>query len=128
MDESGGDRWRSGLTPMIELDVAGLRTGRGQPFNVTAVRWVRYLHRIRSAHADAAPGELTVPEVAARLHVGITVIQHWIRSGRLSTRQTASGRHRIMCSDEVEEACRQMIARSTRIHSRTQRALVGGAV
>ena len=65
-----------------ELTIAGLRTGRGQPFDVTAVRWVRYVHRIPSAHADAAPGELTVPELAARLHVAVTVIHYWIQSAR----------------------------------------------
>src|SRR5215472_5380107 len=113
---------------VAELAHAGLRTGRGQPFDVTAVRWVRYIHRIPSAHADTAPGELTVPEVAARLHVGLSTVHYWIRTGRLSTRRTASGRYRIMFTDEVEEACRQQIARSTRIHPRTPRSAVGGAV
>ena len=50
-----------------ELAAAGLRTGSGQPFDVTAVRWARHVHRIPSAHADTAPGELTIPQVAARL-------------------------------------------------------------
>jgi len=113
---------------VAELAHAGLRTGRGQPFDVTAVRWVRYIHRIPSAHTDAAPGELTVPEVAARLHVGLSTVHYWIRTGRLSTRRTASGRYRIMFTDKVEEACRQLIARSTRIHPRTPRSAVGGAV
>ena len=68
-----------------ELNVAGLRTGSGQPFDVTAVRWVRYVHRIPSAHADAAPGELTIPQVAARLQVGVSAIYH-LGPGRSATK------------------------------------------
>jgi excisionase family DNA binding protein len=111
-----------------ELNVAGLRTGSGQPFDVTAVRWVRYVHRIPSAHTDVAPGELTIPQVAARLQVGVSAIYHWVQAGRLPSRRTASGRHHIMFTAQVEEACRQMIAGSTRLHSRTQRTTGGVAV
>jgi excisionase family DNA binding protein len=111
-----------------QLTLAGLRTGSGQPFDVTAVRWVRYVHRIPSAHTDSAPGELTIPQVAARLQVAVSAIYHWVQAGRLPSRRTAAGRHRIMFSDEVEQACRQMIASSTRIHSRTQRTAGGVAV
>ena len=59
-----------------ELAAAGLRTGSGQPFDVTAVRWACHVHRIPSAHADTAPGELTIPQVAARLQVGVSAIYH----------------------------------------------------
>ncbi len=112
-----------------ELAAAGLCTGSGQPFDVTAVRWARHVHRIPSAHADTAPGELTIPQVAARLQVGVSAIYHWVQAGRLlPSRRTASGRHRIMFSAEIEQACRQMIAGSARVHSQTQRTLVGGAV
>ena len=105
-----------------ELIAASLRTCSGGPFDVAAVPWVRYICRIPSAHAAAASGELTIPQVAARLQVGVRAIYHWIQAGRLPSRGPASGRHRIMFSAEVEEACRQIIASSTRTLQMNTRA------
>ena len=66
-----------------QLNVAGLLTGSGQPFDVTSARWVRYVDRIPSAHTDADPGELTIQQVAARLEVGVSAIYHWVQAGRV---------------------------------------------
>jgi excisionase family DNA binding protein len=110
------------------LVAQGLRTGSGHAFDVTAVRWVRHVHRIPSAHADQASGELTIPQVAARLGVGESVIHRWISHGRLTSRRTASGRHRVAFSAAVEQHCRQLIANSQRIRARTPGTLAGGAV
>ncbi len=111
-----------------KLTAASLRTGSGHLFDATAVRWVRHIHRIPSAHPDTAPGELTIPQVAARLGVGVSVIYRWTRGSRLQTRRTASGRYRIAFPPAVEQTCRQLIARSARIQPRTQTTLAGGAV
>ncbi len=111
-----------------ELNDAELRTGLGRPFDATAVRWVRHAHRIPSAHDDKTPGELTIPEVAARLGVRQGVIHRWVHGGRLATRRTASGRHRIAFSSVIEQYCREMIQHSPRIESPTPTSLAGGAV
>lgn len=111
-----------------ELNAAGLRTGLGRPFDVTAVRWVRHAHRVPSAHDDKAPDELTIPEAAARLGVRQSVIHRWVHVGRLATRRTASGRHRIAFSPEVEQYCHELILHSPKIETRTPTSVAGGAV
>ncbi len=112
-----------------QLAAATLRTGGGKVFDVTAVRWVRHTRGIPSAHRDQAPDELAVPQVAARLGVRESVIHRWLQHGRLASRRTASGRHRIAFSPALEEHCRQMIAHSTRItQSGTPETVAGGAV
>ncbi len=110
------------------LNAVGLRTGSDRPFDATAVRWVRHTEGLPGAHADAAPGELTIPQVAARLDIGLSVVCRWIETGRLAARRTASGRHRIAFTAEVEAACRQMITASWRIQRRARDTAAGGAV
>ena len=56
---------------VAELNAAGLITGTGRPFDVAAVRWLRFAYRIPSAPpTPLARGEIAVADVAARL--GIT--------------------------------------------------------
>lgn len=111
-----------------ELTAAGLRTGRGQSFDVRAVRHVRRGHGIPSTYADAAPGELSIPQLAARLAVPGSVIYRWARSDRLPTRRTASGQYRIAFTADVERVCRGLITDRARIESPMQDTVIGGAV
>lgn len=62
-------------------------------------------------HAD----ELTVNQVAARLGISTHVVYYWLRRGYLSARRGPAGSHCIPFSADVEAACRQRIAASTRI-------------
>lgn len=119
---------RSDQEVAARLVATGIRTGTGHAFDATAVRWVRHQRQIPSAHTERLPDELTIPEVAARLDVGESVIRRWIDSGKLSTRRTASGRYRIVLSPAVEQHCRRMIAASVRIKARVPNSLAGGAV
>jgi hypothetical protein len=114
---------------VAELAAAGLTTGTGRPFNVPAVRWMRYAHQIPAApRALLVPGELTVAQVATRLDVADDVIYHWVSCGQLVARRGAGGRLCVPFSDDVEEACRKRVRCSTRIKPRTKTAAGGGAI
>jgi DNA invertase Pin-like site-specific DNA recombinase len=112
-----------------ELRAAGSLTGGSRPFDVDAVRWVRYAHGIPSPErSPLAPGELSVQEVATRLGVSVHVVYYWIGHGQLEARRTETGRCCVPFPPEVEKACRRRVASSVRIKPRTQPALAGGAV
>jgi hypothetical protein len=111
------------------LTTAGFATGSGRPFNVAAVRWLRYAYQIPAAPRSLpAPGEFTVAQVAARLDVADDVVYHWISCGQLAARRGGGGRLCVPFSREVEDACKERVRRSTRIKSRTRKATAGGAI
>jgi len=120
---------RSDEDLVAELAAAGLATGAGRRFNVAAVRWMRYAHQIPAAPRSLlAPGELTVAQVATRLHIAGTVVYYWISCGQLDVRRGEGGRLSVPFSSAVEEACRQRVCRSTRIKPRTKTTTEGGAI
>jgi excisionase family DNA binding protein len=121
---------RSDEELVAELAAAGLSTGAGRPFNVAAVRWMRYAHAIPAPPAPTllAPGELTVAEVAARLGVADGVIYQWISKGKLDARRGVGGRLCVPFSRDVEETCRQRVRRSMRIRPQTETPIAGRAV
>jgi len=120
---------RSDEELVAQLSAAGLSTGAGRPFDVAAVRWMRYAHEIPATPPSLlAPGELTVFQVAARLAVAESVVYHWISRGKLEARRATGGRLCVAFSGGVEEACQQRVGRSTRIKPRTPTLAVGGAV
>jgi len=110
-----------------ELNAAGLHTGTGQPFDEAAVRWVRYAHRIPSAPLLQA-GELTVNEVAERLGVSPGAIYDWINNGHLAARRGRANRLCIPFPLEVEQDCRQRVANSAHVPTRTRTTTAKGAV
>ena len=113
-----------------ELTAAGLSTGGGHAFTPPAVRRMRKAHDIpQAARAPfLLPGELTVAAVAARLGIGEGVVYEWIAQGRLDTRRASGGRLCVSFPDEVDSACRQRVAHSTRMKRRTQTPVAKGAV
>ncbi|HVR95315.1 MAG TPA: recombinase family protein [Thermoanaerobaculia bacterium] len=114
---------------VAELAAAGLATGAGRPFDIAAVRWMRYAHQIPAAPRSLlAPGELTVAQVATRLAVVDDVVYYWISCGQLDARRGAGGRLCVPFSPDVEEACRKRVLCSTRIKPRTQTTAGGGAI
>lgn len=67
-----------------------LKTGRDQPWDIAAVRRVRYNHglyresrRARRAPDRRADGLYSVHAVAARMHVPPSVVRYWARTGVL---------------------------------------------
>jgi DNA invertase Pin-like site-specific DNA recombinase len=112
-----------------DLNAAGLTTGTGRPFDVAAVRWLRFAYRIPSPPpTPLAPGELTVADVASRLGIARDAVYYWIEHGQLQARRDDRGRLYVPLSADVEEACRQRVIASTHIKIRTQTCAVGGAV
>ena len=110
----------------VELNAAGLRTGKGLPFNDSAVRHIR-----RARHIPATPlphpGGLTVDEVAERLGISPGVIYDWISHNKLAAHRDPGNRLRISFDPEIEQDCRERIANSSHI-PQTKIAATGGAV
>jgi excisionase family DNA binding protein len=109
------------------LNAEGRTTGTGRAFDVEAVRWLRFTHRIRSRPL-LAPGELTVEQVATHLGVTASAVYYWIEHGQLAARRTPAGRLCVPFSPEVDGTCRQRVASSRHLLKRTQNALQGDVV
>jgi DNA invertase Pin-like site-specific DNA recombinase len=104
------------------LNAEGRTTGTGRPFDVEAVRWVRFGHRIR-ARPLLGPDELTVDQVATHLGISASAVYYWIDHGQLEARRGAAGRLCVPFSSEVARTCRERVANSRHLPTRTQNAL-----
>lgn len=109
------------------LNVAGFTTGAGRPFDVAAVRWLRYAHRIPSP-SPLAQEEVTVADVAASLGIAEGVVYYWIKHGQLEARRDHRGRWCVRFSASVKESCRQWLLASSRVKPRPLMRTAGGAV
>lgn len=121
---------RSDEELVAELAAARFLTGAGRPFDVAAVRWVRYAHRIPAPPQPPllAPGEVTVADVAAHLGVAESVVYYWISHAQLDARRGRSGRLCVSFPEEVQRACRQRVLDSAHMKPRIQTPTAGGAV
>jgi DNA invertase Pin-like site-specific DNA recombinase len=106
----------------VALNAEGRTTGTGRPFDVEAVRWVRFAHRIRSRPL-LAPGELTVEQVAAHLGISAGAVYYWIDHGQLEARRGPAGRLCVRFSPEVASTCRERMASSHHLPRKTQDTL-----
>jgi DNA invertase Pin-like site-specific DNA recombinase len=104
------------------LNAEGRTTGTGRPFDVDAVRWVRFAHGIRS-RSLLAPGELTVEQAATQLGISASVVYYWIGHGQLQARRGIAGRWCIPFSAEIERCCRERIASSSHLPAPAQTVL-----
>lgn len=109
------------------LAAAGFRTGTRRRFDVAAVRWLRYAHRIPAA-PRFAPGEVTVAGIAACLGISESAVYYWIAQGQLEARRDHGGRLSVPFPPSVEAICRQRVLASAHMKPPTQTAAVGGAV
>ena len=110
---------------VAELNAAGFTTGMGRPFDLDAVKWVRYAHRVPSPSPFQA-GELSVDQVAARLGISAGAVYDWIARGHLAARRTTAGRLGVVAyTPDVEAACRKRVADSRHMKPTSQR--VSGA-
>ena len=110
-----------------ELQAAGLRTPRGRQFNGPAVKSVRYRYKIPLGpfHHDQ---ELRPPAIAQRLDISESTIYDWIRRDTLQARRGPGGRLWVQFGPDVEQECRERIANSGHIHTKTTDRINGGAV
>ncbi len=110
-----------------ELHTAGLRTPRGRQFNGPAMKSVRYRYNISLGpfHYD---GELRPPAIAKSLDVSESTVYDWIRHGRLQARRGPGGRLWVQFGPDVEQDCRERIANSGHIHTKTKDRINGGSV
>ena len=109
-----------------QLNAAGLRTGKGLPFNDTPC--------VTSAAPTTSPphhrpddGRLTVNQVADRLGISPGVIYDWISHDKLAAHRDRANRLRIPFDPAIEQECRERIANSSHI-PQTKIAATGGAV
>jgi DNA invertase Pin-like site-specific DNA recombinase len=110
-----------------ELGAAGMRTPRDRQFNGPAVKSARYRYKIPQGafHRD---GELRPPQVAKRLGISESTIYDWIRHDTLQARRGPAGRLWVQFSPDVEQKCRERIANSGHIHTKTKHRYTGAAV
>lgn len=114
---------------VAELTAAGITTGSGRPFNETAVRWVRHVHKIPSPFTvPFRDGEISVKEVARRLGIAADAVYYWITHGQLAARKTPSGRWCVPWDEETDAACLRRIADSGHLTPKTRTVTAGGAV
>jgi hypothetical protein len=101
---------------VARLNACGIKTGMGRPFDVAAVKWVRYIRRVPSP-SGFEPGEMSVDQVASHLNISADAVYYWIERGHLAARRAASGRLCVAFTPEVEAACRQRVADSHHLRS-----------
>jgi DNA invertase Pin-like site-specific DNA recombinase len=100
----------------VALNAAGHHTGAGRPFDATAACNLRYAFRIDSPNL-LADGELTVRAVSTRLGCSISIVQGWLKTGKLAGRRTSnSGHWAIPFGPDTESTCRDLLANSSHIH------------
>ncbi len=112
-----------------QLGAAGLRTGKGEPFDERAVRWLRWRYRILTDPEQLlGDGEVTVTHLAERLGVSNRVVYAWISTGKLAARRGPANRIYIPFPPDVEQQCRRLVASSIHLPAETKIRAAGGAV
>jgi DNA invertase Pin-like site-specific DNA recombinase len=112
---------------VTRLNTAGHRTGKGRPFDIDAVQWVRHVHKIPTP-GPLAPGEISVAEAAARLDISADAVYYWIEAGHLPARRGAGNRLAITWTPDTEATCRARIASSGHLTRKSQPVPAGEAV
>jgi len=71
------------------LNEIGMRTSEGRLFTVASIKWIRYVHKIKSI--QRTEGSLSVKEVAEELNVSVGIVYYWISHGILEAKKIAPG-------------------------------------
>ena len=112
-----------------QLNAAGLRTGKGEPFDERAVRWLRWRYRILTGPEQLLnDGEVTVTRLAERLGISHSVVYAWISTGKLTARRGPANRLYIPFPPQVEQQCRRLVTESIHLPAETKIRAAGGAV
>ena len=95
------------------LNAEGVRTGAGRPFDVDAVRWVRYSHGLKTPQErQRETGWLTPPEMAKRLGKPEKTVRRWARQGCLRAQQHGRKPTWLIAPlEQQDEEIRQLAAR-----------------
>ncbi len=109
------------------LNEAGHRTGKGRPFDVDAVQWVRHVHKIPTP-GPLAPGEVSAADAATRLGISADAVYYWIKAGHLPARRGPGNRLAITWTPEIETSCRARITSSGHLNPTSQPATAREAV
>ncbi len=110
------------------LHAAGFSRTGGRPFDVAAIRWMRYAYRIPVPPFQPGPGAMTVREVARRLGLNEATVYDWIQAGALEVHRDPRGRLSVPFPPQVEDACRYRIACSGHLKRSILKVAVRGAV
>lgn len=102
------------------LNAAGLTTGRGAPFDVKAVQWIRHAYHV-PAPAPYAAGEISVADAAERLDCSVGVIYDWIKTGKLAARRGPSNRLCIPWTHQIQAESRCRITESGHLNPARRR-------
>ena len=112
-----------------QLNASGLRTGKGEPFDERAVRWLRWRYRILTGPEQLlGDGEVTAAHLAERLGVSHSVVYAWISTGKLTARRGPANRLYIPFPPEIEQQCRRLVTKSIHLPAQTKTRAAGGAV
>ena len=99
-------RERSDEDIAAALNQEGRSSAKGEVFNVSMVRWIRYKHRIPAPDFQR-PGESSVRQVADELGVSRSVVYYWIDRGVITARRRNHGSpYWITFDDDTKEALR----------------------
>lgn len=108
-------RERSDEQVAAALNQEGRRSAKGEPFNVSMIRWLRYKHRIPAPDLQR-PGERSVRQVADELGVSRSVVYYWIDRGVLRARRYNNGSpYWITLDDDTKDTLRTWVRNSSRI-------------
>jgi len=111
-----------------QLNTAGFRTRKGEPFAAQHVQWIRWRYKIPYPATMSKHGELTVRQLAERLGISAWTIYAWISTGKLAARHGPTDRLYIPFPPEVEQQCRERVQNSVRLRAKTQISAARGAV
>ncbi len=111
-------------TPTAELaellNVAGLTTGTGAPFDVKAVQWIRHAYHVPAPN-PYVDNEISVTDAAIRLGCSTGVVYDWIKTGKLTARRGAGNRLCIPWTEQIESECRCRITESGHLNPAARR-------
>jgi DNA invertase Pin-like site-specific DNA recombinase len=95
-----------------KMNAEGYQTGCGKPFNTWAVRWVRQRNHIRrhDYRIGAPPlpeqyedGSYSIRGICKRYNVTVSVVERWLKQGKIRGRKLAYGRHKSAWRIQVDE-------------------------
>ncbi len=94
----------------------GIKTGKGNIFNVNSIKWIRHQHKI-ALFDPRLPGEVTVNEVMEKFSVRRNIIYYWIGRKIVEARKPKAGVSLYLSIDTSKEAeLNEWIKKSHRIN------------
>lgn len=111
------------------LNAHGYRTGKGHPFDVKAVRWLRHAYKIRAPRTQCLrDSEITVKQAAARLGITADAVYNWLSLGQVPARKDPTGRWCIPWTPDTEAAYRRRVTESVHLQPSNPLIPAAGAI